>query len=360
MSDLTLRGEPVLTVIDSHTCGQPTRVVIDGLPVTAGDPVDVRELLRDRHDWVRRTVVLEPRGHRSMFGVALLRPDEPDGPFGVVFMDADTYPDMCGHATIGVATTLLRLGWVAPPADDFTGSFVFGLRTPTGLTQLRATLRDGIPVAIAFQPPLAYYLGAVTLPTPAGGEVAVQVAYGGQWYAFVEAAPFDLTVAPEAIGVLIEQASVVRRQLREALTIEDPRTGAVPEVGNIVWHGPPSRPDADACNVPVSAAGAFDRSPCGTATCARVASLHATGALAIDETFVNEGLMGTIFRGRAIAESSADGLRAIVPEVEGSAWLTGRTQLWADHDDPLGRGFLVGGEPAAPGRPERRASTDPV
>lgn len=349
MRDVTaaeLGAERVLKVVDSHTCGQPTRVVVDGLPLGAGlDPADAREQLRTKHDWVRRITVLEPRGHGSMFTAALLAPADPGGTFGVVFMDAGGYPDMCGHATIGVATTLLRLGKIQPSAGESNGSLEFGLRTPAGEVALRATLRGGIPEAVAFQAPLAYYLGSTTLPTPAGGRAAVHVAYGGQWYAFIEAAAFGLTVAPERINELVAEAARVRPLLRKGIATMDMGgyTKAVPDVGNVVWHAPPSQSKADARNVPISTAGAFDRSPCGTATCARLAILHATGALTIGEPFVNEGLLGTTFRGRLVAEIASGDIRGVVPEVEGSAWLTGRAELWMDTHDPLARGFVIGG-----------------
>lgn len=332
-----------LEVIDSHTCGQPTRVILNGAGLTPGaDPDAARAQMAAERDWVRRVAVFEPRGSRSMFAAALIPPGPECEDFGVVFMDAMAYPDMCGHATIGVATTLFELGLVGPEEDGFSGAWEIGLRTPAGRVGLRATLVNGRCEAIAFRTPLAFHLGAVTVPV-AGRPARVHVAYGGQWYAFVSAEAAGLTVRPDSIDALIAAAEPVRAALAAALDLKDPRDGRVPEVGNIVWTDTPRHPEAHGLNVPVSRAGSFDRSPCGTATCARMATLVAIGALAPGIAFVNEGLMGTLYRGLAVRPITEGGVSGIVPEVEGSAWITARAQLRADERDPLRAGYLVGG-----------------
>jgi proline racemase len=332
----------VLDVIDSHTCGQPTRVILRGTGLSPGtDPTVARELLANEHDWIRRFAVFEPRGHRSMFAVALIAPAPGDEDYGVLFMDAGGYPDMCGHATIGVATTLFELGLIEPAAPDHTGFHHFGLRTPAGRLALRATLREGRCEAIAFRSPIAFYLGAVDLVAPDGGAMRVDIAYGGQWYAFVPVEAVGLRIVPDAIDDLIAAAAPVRAQLAKALTIADPRSGRVPEVGNIVWTSPGTS-DASATNVPISSSNAFDRSPCGTATCARMATLVAQGALGIGAPFINEGIMGTRYVGVAVADKSLGTIKGIIPEVEGRAWITSRAELRIDARDPLARGYLIG------------------
>jgi len=326
-----------LEVVDSHTCGQPTRVVIAGAGLTPGmDPCAARDALRDNADWVRRTAVMEPRAHRSMFGVAMIPPAHAGDLFGAVYMDAHGYPDMCGHATIGFATTLFAAGWLT--AAD--GRHDFAIRTPMGLVDLTARLEQGVCRAVAFRAPLAYYLGAVDLVLGDGRTCRVEIGHGGQWYAFVPVALTGLSVAPAHIDGLVAAAAPVRAALAAQLALVDPLSGRVPAVGNIVWVDDELPAGADGRNVPVAASGAFDRSPCGTATCARMAVLAATGRLAVGQPFVNVGLMGTRYDGQLVAARTVDGVAGFVPQVEGSAWMTGQGMLVVDPADPLGDSFL--------------------
>ena len=332
----------VLDVVDSHTCGQPTRVILAGHGLEAGmSPLVARDMLRNGRDWVRTVSVMEPRGHRSMFSVALIHPDRPGGEFGVVFMDAAAYPDMCGHATIGTATTLLELGLVQAPTPDFTGAFEFGLQTPAGRVSLRARLEAGRCKSVAFVFEGAYFLKTVDLNLPDIGAVAVDLAYAGQWYAFLPVSAARSTIDVAKIKELIAAASVVRDALAERLSDTGADGQIEPVIGNIVWTDSPSHPQAQHRNVPISAAGSFDRSPCGTATCARMATLVAKGELGFGERFVNEGLVGTIYHGVARSGASKAGQPTIVAEVEGTAWITAASTLLVDPSDPLGNGYLA-------------------
>ncbi|MFW7269785.1 proline racemase family protein [Gluconacetobacter sp. Hr-1-5] len=338
-----MESDETLDIVDSHTCGQPTRVILNGTGLMPGlSPVDARYLLAGSRDWVRRLAVFEPRGHRSMFAAALIEPAHPEDSFGVVFMDANGYPDMCGHATIGVATTLCEIGLIKSPDSAPTERLVFDLRTPAGLLELEASMVGGRCEAITFRTPLAYYVGSITLDIGHAGPVQVDVAYGGQYYAFLPADSVGLAVVPDAIDKLVAAAKPVRDVLNTAFSIIDPVTGEVPEIGNIVWTSPAHSPEAHARNVPISHGHSFDRSPCGTATCARMAVLVAQDKLAIGETFINESILGTHYFGIATCtHETVDG--GIVPQVRGSAWITGRGQLMRDQRDPLGLGYLLGG-----------------
>ncbi|HVW71076.1 MAG TPA: proline racemase family protein [Steroidobacteraceae bacterium] len=341
-SSLCTATAKTLRVVDSHTCGQPTRVIVEGAGIEPGTAPQVARAQLREQDWVRRTAVLEPRGHRSMFAAALIPPKTPMGEYGVVYMDAYGYPDMCGHATIGVGTTLFEEGLIQ--AND-RSNVEFGLLTPAGRVDLRAHLRAGRVETIAFRAPLAFHLGSLQIQI--GGHArTVELSYGGQWYAFIDLEGSGRQVDPEDIDELVKMAAQARARIEAAMPFIDPLTGRPPSPINIVWLDKPTRPAADGHNVPVSPAGSFDRSPCGTATCARMATLVAHGQLAIGQRFVNEGLLGTLYSGRAVSAVTHAGIAGIVPEVEGSAWITGRAVLSVDPRDPLRRGYLVGGGPA--------------
>jgi proline racemase len=347
LSRLSRTASRMLEVVDSHTCGQPTRVIIAGADLAPGlDSNEAREQLRTERDWVRRVSVFEPRGHRSMFSVALIPPAHPGDDYGLVYMDAATYPDMCGHATIGAATTLIELGLVGPMVPGYDGDFEFGVRTPAGRVELRATLRNGRCDAVAFRLGFAFYLCSLELRLGDDRTVPVHIAHGGQWYAFIDVNAAGLRIEANAIDALIVAAQDIRGRIAAQLTMADPRSGKPPVVGNIVWTDSPRDPQAAGFNVPVSAAGSFDRSPCGTATCARMAALVALGQLEIGQSFINEGLMGTLYRGMPVGADMQNSISGIIPQVEGSAWITGHSRLFVDERDPLGNGYLVGGGPA--------------
>ena len=346
MSDHNATSARVLQVVDSHTCGQPTRVIVGGAGIAPGtDPRTAREILRDRRDWIRRVSVLEPRGHRSMFAAVLLAPATPNGEYGVVYMDAYGYPDLCGHATIGVATTLFEEGLIQPSSPGFCGNVELGLSTPAGRVALRARLENGRTESIAFRAPIAFYLGSMEIAIR-GITKSVDLAYGGQWYAFVDLADTGCKVAADEIDELINMAALARSQIERNIRMNDPMTGKPPHPVNVVWLDTPRHPQAAGRNVPISPAGSFDRSPCGTATCARMATLVAQGKLAIGGKFTNEGLMGTLYHGTVVSAVTHPGIAGIVTEVEGSAWITGHADLSVDPRDPLGSGFLVGGGPS--------------
>ena len=337
-----LQCRRTLEVIDSHTCGQPTRVILSGHQLAPGtDPAEARDILRKERDWVRTVSVMEPRGHRSMFSAALIPPLHDGEEFGVVFMDASTYPDMCGHATIGAVTTLLELGLTPTPRAKFSGPFEFGLRTPAGRIAVRAGMEDGRCKTVAFTFDGAYFLGTFDIASPDGTSVAIDVAYAGQWYAFVPVSAANSFIDAANIGALVAAAVPIREALAARMAQLSPPGVAAPAVGNIVWTGLPGHPEAQHRNVPIAPSGSFDRSPCGTATCARMAVLVAKGDLKIGEAFVNEGLLGTIYRGAPRESTGKDGRKAIVAEVEGSAWISACSVLLVDPADPLGDGYLA-------------------
>lgn len=334
---MTLEGSTRLTVVDSHTCGQPTRVILDGLPeLDAQSAEQARELLRQDHDHIRRVAVFEPRGYPSLMAVAVFAPAVAGDAWMAIFMDAAGYPDMCGHATIGVATTLVETGLIAPGSDDTA----LTLDTPGGVVSFRLSMVDGHVRSVTLINRPAYYLETVMVDGPRD-QMAVPIAYGGQWYAFADAAAVGLAVEPRYVPELLRITDGVRAAVARQLTRPDPRTGEPARVENVMWIDDPRAPGIDGRNMPVNRAGAFDRSPCGTGTSARLAVLHAAGQLEVGDEYVNSGVIGTVYRARITATTKVGETVAVVPEITGSAWLTGRSELWVDPTDPVAAGFLL-------------------
>lgn len=325
-----------LSVIDSHTCGQPTRVIVDGLPDLAYSTIaEARDALAAEHDWVRRLAVFEPHGHPALFAAALIPPSSPAAAKGVVFMDAAGYHGMCGHATIGVATTLVERGLV----EVSEGESEFALDTPIGLVGVRVRVERDRARSVTFVNQPAYFLTSVLVGST-HGPIQVHVAFGGQWYAFVDARSFELEIVTANIPRLVSLAAELRPLIQEALTANGTHGVPAAGVGNVMWFDDPP-PHADGRNMPVNVAGAFDRSPCGTGTSARLAVLHHEAALGVGQTYVNAGVLGTVYRGRIASETVVGTQQAIIPEITGSAWITGNADLWVADDDPLGDGFLL-------------------
>jgi len=277
-----------------------------------------------------------------MFGAVLIPPTAVDNCWGVAFMDAMGYPDMCGHATIGTVTTLVETGLVKPLTPEKDSTFDFKLHSPAGLIELEATMKGGRCYSIGFRTSLAYFVGSCQIDLRNGNIAQVNVAYGGQYYGFIDVSSVDLAIEPDHIDALIEAAIPVRAAVAETFNTIDKRIGSVPAVGNIVWTSSPKSHSADARNVPISQTGSFDRSPCGTATCARMATLTATGDLKVGQSFVNESILGTQYYGRVVGENSLV-KNGIVPQVVGRAWLIAHSRLLLDDRDPLGLGYLIGG-----------------
>lgn len=308
-----------IDVVDSHTGGEPTRVVLAGGPsLRARTPADAVRELGKHHDDFRRTVIHEPRGHDVLVGALLLPPADPGNAAGVVFFNNVGYIGMCGHGSIGVAVTLLREGRI--------GTGRHRLETPAGVVTL--TVHDAHRVSV--QNVHSYRLHRdVFVDVDGAGRVRGDVAWGGNWFFLVK--EHGLEIAPANVGTLHDFASRVRRAL-DASDVRG-RDGAL--VDHVELSGPPADPAiADGRNFVLCPGNAWDRSPCGTGTSAKLACLLDDGDIRPGATWRQQGISGSVFEARA----SMDGER-LVPVITGSAWITGRTTLVVERGDPLSTGM---------------------
>ena len=331
-----LQFSRVIQAVDSHTAGEPTRIVTGGLPVIAGATMaEKRAELQRSHDDLRKALVLEPRGHDAIVLAYLLPPCTPGAHLGVVFANDAGYLGMCGHGAIGVATVAVATGIVraVEPETELV------LDTPAGAVTCRVAMQNGKPRSVTItNVPSFLFRQRVVVPVHGFGKVAADVAYGGNWFAFVEAEQLGLSVDKSALPVLLQAATAVREALvREGVRGRHPlgdRDEIVDHVKLFVPLDalPGSEPGARAMTLCPGAA--YDRSPCGTGTSAKLAVLHGKGELAVGQWFVAESVVGTRFRARVVRETKVGPLAAIVPEVEGSAWITGLQTFVIDPDDP--------------------------
>lgn len=312
-----------LQFIDSHTAGEPTRVIVAGGPDLGDGPLPTRlGTLRGQFDHIRRWTILEPRGSDALVGALLLAPTAPSCAAGVIFFNNAGYLGMCGHGAMGVAATLARLGRVE------VGSF--GLETPVGVVQIELLS----PNRAAIENVPAYRLRQqVSVDVPGVGQLVGDIAWGGNWFFLVQSSPLPLQAA--RIPDLSDAAWRVRLALREQGI--NGAEGA--EIDHIEFFGPPQTAGADSRNFVMCPGGAYDRSPCGTGTSAKLACLAADGKLAPGETWRQEGILGTQFE--ASYRYGDDG--RIVPTISGDAYVTAEGRLLGDPADPFRHGIFLRG-----------------
>jgi trans-L-3-hydroxyproline dehydratase len=327
------------STVDAHTAGEPFRVVTSGWPPLPGDTIVARRRhAMEHHDHLRRALMWEPRGHADMYGCVMTPPVSAGAHVGVLFIHNEGFSTMCGHGIIGLVTVLLetRMLEAREPETDV------GIDTPAGLVRARASVAGGRVLSVAFRNVPSFVLALDrTVEVPGLGHVRLDVAFGGAFYAYVAAADLGLTCTPADLPALVASAARIKTAVSAAIAIEHPFEPDLGFLYGVVFTGPGSGPGVDVRNVCVFADGEVDRSPTGTSVSAQLALLHARGKTGIGERRVFESILGTRFGGR-VAETTACGpVAAVVPEVDGTAHLTGRHEFVLDPDDALAGGFLL-------------------
>ncbi len=328
-----------ITVIDAHAAGEPLRVVTGGLPPIPGDTILAkRRYARDHLDHLRRLLVFEPRGHADMYGCIVTEPVTPDGDLGVLFFHNEGFSTMCGHGVIGLVTVLLETGALAA-AQPAT---IVRLDTPAGRVTARAGVEGDRVASVAFEnvPSFVYALDQ-EVDVPGVGVIRYDVAFGGAFYAYCTAADLGVRLVPEDFRRLIDAGTAVKRAVMTALPIRHPIDPDLGFLYGTIILGPPRGPGADSRNVCIFADGEVDRSPTGTGVSGRLAIEHARGRLPLGQPFVVESLLGTRFTGRVLRTAAVGDFAAVIPEVEGSAYITGRGEFTCAPDDPLKNGFIL-------------------
>jgi proline racemase len=342
-----------LQTIDAHAAGEPLRLIVDGFPSPRGRTMlEKREWVKTHADHLRRALMLEPRGHADMYGAILTEPVSPGSHAGVLFMHNEGYSTMCGHGVVAVTTIALERGILVPGGDGRTvvydspaGTIRAHARSAAGTEHTPAVrvesvafvnvpsfvLHAGLPVAI----------GNIKIGGPGTRTIRVDVAFGGAFYAIVDCEAVGLPIDVPHLPDLRRVGMEIKHAIDAAHTIAHPLEPSLHGIYGTIFTGPPSDERADLRNVTVFADAEVDRSPCGTGTAAVMAVVDAMGLLDQERPFVHESLIGTRFRGRVVGRSAVGEYQAIVPEIEGSAWITGEHTFLVDDADPLKAGFRL-------------------
>lgn len=328
----------MFTAIDTHTGGEPTRVVVAGVPeITGRTMVDKRKMIESQFDYVRTALLHEPRGHSDMFGSIITTAASKGADLGVIFMDGNGYLDMCIHGTIGSATVALEMGLV--PIKEPTTTLT--VDTPAGIVTANAVVKNGSVNEISIMNVPCFSYASKVFKIPRIGDVPVDIAFGGNFFAIVDAKTLGISVKPANVSKLRAMGLSIRDAVNSQIRVYHPEKPFIKAIELVEICDSPSIQGADSKNVVIFGAGQIDRSPCGTGTCAKMATLHARGELDLGEEFVNESIIGAVFKGRLVKKTRVGKFRAVVPEVSGRAFITGIQQFMIEKDDPLKYGFRL-------------------
>jgi proline racemase len=334
-----MRANRVFAAVDSHTEGMPTRVITGGVGVLPGDTMLAKRdaFVRERDD-LRQLLMYEPRGHGAMSGAILQPPTRPDADVGVLFIEVSGCLAMCGHGTIGVCTVLVETGMVEVTEPVTT----IRLDTPAGLVSADVEVVDGAAVAVTITNVPSFLFASdvhVEVPGLAGG-VTLDVSFGGNFYAIVPAEHLGLDLRLDQAPELIRRGLEIVRAVDAQLPTEHPLDPRIRGIEHLVVTAPGDG-EVSGRSATVIHPGWIDRSPCGTGTSARMAQLHAKGALDLHQPYVHASLIDSRFTGTLVEATKVGPFDAVVPTIRGRAWLTGLNQYLLDPTDPYPTGFLM-------------------
>ena len=324
--------------LDGHTCGNPVRLVSGGAPRLEGrDMLERRAHFLKEFDWIRTGLMFEPRGHDMMSGSILYPPTREDCDVAVLFIETSGCLPMCGHGTIGTITMGIENGLIQPRTPGR-----LAIDAPAGRVEIeyRQEGRFVEEVRLTNVPSFLHAEG-LTAHVDGLGEIVVDVAYGGNFYAIVEPQKTFRDMADFTAGELIGFSQKLRRALNEKYDFVHPTDDRINGLSHIQWTGAPTVEGAHARNAVFYGDKAIDRSPCGTGTSARMAQLVAKGRLKVGDEFWHESIIGSIFKGRVEAETSVSNRSAIIPSIGGWARQTGINTIFIDDRDPYAHGFVV-------------------
>jgi proline racemase len=347
-----LRIGPIIEAVDAHAAGEPGRVIVGGVDDVPGATMfDRMSWLHANRDDLRLRMLREPRGYPAANCNLVLPSNHPEADAGYVIMEQVEYPGMSGTNTICVVTVLLETGRLpmTEPVTELT------LESPAGLIRVTAECRDGKVTGVTFRnvPAFATHIGAA-IEVPHLGTVTVDVAYGGMFYVIADAEPFGLRLTPDEGADIVRITEMIKAAANEQLPVVHPEQPGFSGITIGQLSGPAHDPANSRRNVvtvstgtldwerPATWTGAIDRSPCGTGTSAKMATLAAKGELRVGDTFRHEGILGTVFTGRVVEETALGPYRAIVPTITGQAWITGFASYVVDPTDPFPDGYTVG------------------
>lgn len=328
-----------IKTIDAHAAGEPLRVIIDGLPDIPGNTMlEKRRFFLEKLDDVRKGLMWEPRGHADMYGAVVTKPVTPDADIGVLFLHNEGLSTMCGHGVIALTSVLVETGSI-PKVSPLTE---VKMDTPAGLITAFARIEEGLVKSVYFQNVPSFVVALdETIVVPELGRVKYDLAFGGAFYVYVRAEEVGLDLSAKNYRQLIEKGMSIKRAIIETRDVVHPFEEDLNFLYGTIFIGSPRGRGVDSRNVCVFAGGEVDRSPTGTGVSGRLALHYSRGEIGLNQPFVVESIIGTQFTGRAIQEIRFGPYQAVIPQIEGTAYITARNEFVFDPRDPLSTGFFL-------------------
>jgi len=327
-----------IKTLDMHTAGEPLRIILEGYPRLSGMTVlEKRETARSEHDHLRKALMWEPRGHADMYGAICTEPVTSDGHLSVIFLHNSGYSTMCGHGIIALTTAALETGLVEIAGDRP----VLRIDSPAGRVTAVAQREKGGIKSVSFQNVPSFVLCLdEKIDVDGIGTVGYDIAFGGAFYVFCRAEDFGFRLVPEEFQALIQMGRKIKQAVETNPVISHPFEPDLSFLYGTIFVGQAHDPNHHSRNVCIFAEGELDRSPTGTGVSARAALHYARNEIALFEPFVVESILGTCFAGKVIRQTTFGPHEAVIPEVSGTAYMTGRHEFIIDPEDPLSDGFI--------------------
>ncbi len=346
-----MRLSNLITAIDVHACGEPGRVITGGVLDVPGESMFEKRLHFERHlDHIRRRMLREPRGYPGLCCNVIMPPTHPEADAGFIIMEQSEYPAMSGSNAICVTTALIETGMV-PVKEPVTR---LKLEAPAGLIEVEASVKNGKCESVTVENVPAFVANLdAEIEVPTLGKVTVDVAFGGMWFVIADAQQLNIAIESDNAAEIARVGEMLRAAAAEQLPVTHPENPEIRNVSIAQLSAPATAAGVSRKNAvvistgeldwarPETWRGVLDRSPCGTGTCARMATLFARGELKLGEEFHHQGILDTVFTGRLLRETSVGNQPAVVPSLTGSGWIYGLSQYVVDDSDPFPEGFTV-------------------
>ncbi|MEL6863913.1 MAG: proline racemase family protein [Bacteroidota bacterium] len=328
-----------IKTIDMHTGGEPLRVIVRGFPKIEGQNIlEYRQYIKQHYDHLRKALMHEPRGHADMYGCLLLPPNDEGADFGILFMHNEGYSTMCGHAIIAIATLAIEMQWV-PIIEPMT---TIRIDAPCGRITAYVALERGQVKGVRFHGVPSFVLATNQgIELPEWGLVSYDLAYGGAFYAYVDAAKMSLELTPDNYSQLIRAGRAIKQGIMKSQKVEHPFEEDLSFLYGTIFIGGPVSKGIDSRNVCIFADGEVDRCPTGSGVSGRMPLHFFRGELALGESMSIESITGSVFKGSVFRETTYGPYSAVIPEVSGHAYITGQHEFLINPDDPFKEGFFL-------------------
>jgi len=325
--------------IDAHTEGEPLRIVLSKYPELKGKTLlEKRTDAQNHHDELRKALIWEPRGHADMYGAIIVEPDTTGADFGVIFIHNEGYSTGCGHAVIALTKVFVETGLI-PMNEPETE---VKMDVPSGFIKSYAKVKNGQVTGVRFENVPSFVQSLETkIDVPSLGPINYDLAFGGAFYAFVDVAQLGLDCTPEYRNKLIEIGMKIKHAIMDSVEMVHPLEPDMNFLYGTIFTSALKDPNHHSRNVCIFAEGEVDRSPTGTGVSARAAILHAKGEIKVGESIIIESIIGSTFSVKVVATTTFGNYDAVIPEVSGNAYITGKNTFWINPEDPLKGGFIL-------------------